>query len=181
VTDDKSRPATLGDVLDAMSDLQTKLRRLEREEGSGVLRDTLVQAEQELGEVQRQLRAAQAEQRHRATDRESAVDDRSDRSDRSDRGGRRGDSAAESLPGLRVTGISAELAPYFGEGSDRGLLVLQADSSWDPIQTGDVILRLNGMPVDVDRLRDVLDARRQVSIELLRRKRPVTFTLRPRD
>ncbi|HKG95401.1 MAG TPA: hypothetical protein VKA84_26005, partial [Gemmatimonadaceae bacterium] len=82
-----------------------------------------------------------------------------------------------ALPGLSVTAVGAELVAYFGEGSERGLLVLQADSSWAPIKTGDVIMSINGAPVTAQRLRSTLTSRRQSAVELLRRKRPLTVAL----
>jgi S1-C subfamily serine protease len=77
--------------------------------------------------------------------------------------------------------VSDDLADYFGEGSERGLLVLQAESSWDPIRAGDVILTVDGSAATADRLRDLADSRRPVRVELLRRRRQMTVTLHDRE
>jgi hypothetical protein len=83
----------------------------------------------------------------------------------------------ERLRGLRVTIVSDELEPYFGEGSARGLLVLEADESWAPIRTGDVIVRVDGAPATKESLRDALDSRRGTEVVLLRRRRSLIVTL----
>ena len=108
----------------------------------------------ELGTVERRLRAAQGEPRH-------------------------GESNAQSLPGLRTTAVGDELVAYFGEDSRGGLLVVEADSSWAPIRTGDVILSVDGEAADIGRLRNALDPRRETRVELLRRGRSLTVRLHP--
>ena len=138
----------------------------------------LAQVGEELGALRRRLRAAQeaveAADRRRNAEREATAEERSDRPTR------RSDRATESLPGLRLTTVTDELASYFGEESEGGLLVLEADSSWDPIQQGDVILRVNGARASAGLLRDVLDSRRESRVEVLRRRRSITLTLEPR-
>jgi S1-C subfamily serine protease len=52
-----------------------------------------------------------------------------------------------NFPGLRLTSVTPELAAYFGAGSEKGLLVLEASDEWTPLKTGDVVLKLNGRPV----------------------------------
>jgi hypothetical protein len=126
VADDRapSRQTTLAEVIDEMGRLQTQLRRLAQDEGSG------------------------------------------------------GRSLGETLvPGIQFTPVADELASYFGEGSERGLLVLQADQSWDPIRTGDVILRIDGASATADRLRAVVSSRGRSRVDVLRRKRPLSVTL----
>ena len=81
------------------------------------------------------------------------------------------------MPGLTLSPVSDDLADYFGDGSERGLLVLQADASWSPIRNGDVILSVDGAPVTADRLRAALDSRQSARIELLRRRRQMTVSL----
>jgi len=49
--------------------------------------------------------------------------------------------------GLRLTSVSPELASYFGAGSEKGLLVLEANDDWAPLLTGDVVLTHNGRAV----------------------------------
>jgi len=89
--------------------------------------------------------------------------------------------APETVPGLRVIPVGDELAVYFGDGSELGLLVLEADASWQPLRVGDVILRVDGVAADVDALRDAGASRAPVRIELLRRKRQVAVTLHARE
>jgi S1-C subfamily serine protease len=52
-----------------------------------------------------------------------------------------------NFDGLRLTSVSPDLASYFGAGSEKGLLVLEATADWAPLQTGDVVLSHNGRPV----------------------------------
>ena len=85
--------------------------------------------------------------------------------------------AREQVPGLEVSPVADEMVPYFGEGSESGLLVLKADRSWDPLRPGDVILRVDDQMVTLDRLRAAPTARRGATIELIRRKRVTTVTV----
>ncbi|HEY7407834.1 MAG TPA: hypothetical protein VH638_06165, partial [Gemmatimonadaceae bacterium] len=87
------------------------------------------------------------------------------------------DDVPERLRGLRVTVVSEELEPYFGEGSARGLLVLEADESWAPIRTGDVIVRVDGAPATEESLREAMESRRSTEVELLRRRRSIIVSL----
>ena len=146
--------ATMKGVIDGISELRAQLHRLMQDETVAARRDTLMLAELELGTVERRLRAAQGEPRH-------------------------DESSGQSLPGLRVTAVGDELVVYFGEDSRGGLLVLEADSSWAPIRTGDVILSVDGEAADIGRLRNALDPRRETRVELLRRGRSLRVTLHP--
>ena len=92
-----------------------------------------------------------------------------------------GGSGGSGLPGLRVSTVDYDLALYFGEGSERGLLVLEADPSWSPLRSGDVITMLDDGPPDVARLREAFQSRRPVRVTLLRRKRPLNVTLSGRE
>jgi len=148
------RPATLKAVIDGISEMRGQLHRLMQDEAVAARRDTLMLADLELGTVERRLRAAQGEPRH-------------------------GESNAQSLPGLRTTAVGDELVAYFGEDSRGGLLVVEADSSWAPIRTGDVILSVDGEAADIGRLRNALDPRRETRVELLRRGRSLTVRLHP--
>ena len=148
------RPATLKAVIDGISEMRAQLHRLMQDEAVAARRDTLMLADLELGTVERRLRAAQGEPRH-------------------------GESNAQSLPGLRTTAVGDELVAYFGEDSRGGLLVVEADSSWAPIRTGDVILSVDGEAADIGRLRNALDPRRETRVELLRRGRSLTVRLHP--
>ena len=148
------RPATLKAVIDGISEMRAQLHRLMQDEAVAARRDTLMLADLELGTVERRLRAAQGEPRH-------------------------DESNAQSLPGLRTTAVGDELVAYFGEDSRGGLLVVEADSSWAPIRTGDVILSVDGEAADIGRLRNALDPRRETRVELLRRGRSLTVRLHP--
>jgi S1-C subfamily serine protease len=161
--------ATLAGAMQSLVDLQSQLRRLADDEGSSALADSLLQAARDLGAIQRRLRSAQTDQRRRG-------DDSSDRPTP-----RRGASSNTDVPGLSLSQVSDDLADYFGDGSDRGLLVLQADASWSPVRNGDVILSVDGAPVTPSRLRDARDSRQPVRVELLRRRRQMTVTLNSRE
>jgi S1-C subfamily serine protease len=154
--DDSSSPESIATVLDGLSALQAQLRRLERGEGASATLDSLTQIEQDLGAIRRRLRDLQAISERRASARSPSDD---------------------AIPGLSVSTVADDLVPYFGDGSEAGLLVLKADDSWDPLRAGDVILRINGAPATADRLRAVHDSRRSSSVEILRRKRSLTLTL----
>ena len=165
------RATTLTGAMQTLADLQTQLRRLADDEGSTALADTLLQAARDVGAIQRRIRAAQADQQRRRSD---------DGFDRSS--SRRGASSSNSdVPGLSLSPVSDDLSDYFGDGSERGLLVLQADAAWSPIRNGDVILSVDGAPVTPSRLRDARDARQPVRVELLRRRRQMTVTLNARE
>jgi S1-C subfamily serine protease len=58
-----------------------------------------------------------------------------------------GDNETVWLDGLRLARVDGELASYFGDGSNRGLLVLDVSDRWRGIREGDVILRLDGRAV----------------------------------
>lgn len=96
---------------------------------------------------------------------------------REDVGDVRAAAAPAALPGLRVAPVTPDLARYFGGSSERGLLVVQADSTWDPIRTGNVLVRVDGAPADAARLRSAFSGRQQSTIAFLRRGRVLTVTL----
>jgi S1-C subfamily serine protease len=162
--------ATLPGAMQTLVELQSQLRRLADDEGNSALADSLLQAARDLGAIQRRLRAAQLEQRRRP-------DDSSDRPTAA----RRGASSSNDVPGLSLSPVSEDLADYFGDGSERGLLVLQADAAWSPVRNGDVILSVDGSPVTPSRLRDARDSRQPVRVELLRRRRQMSVTLNARE
>ena len=164
--------ATLPGAMQSLVELQSQLRRLADDEGNSALADSLLQAARDLGAIQRRLRAAQLEQRRRP-------EDSSDRATTAT--ARRGASSNSDVPGLSLSPVSEDLADYFGDGSERGLLVLQADAAWSPIRNGDVILSIDGSPVNPSRLRDARDSRQPVRVELLRRRRQMSVTLNARE
>ena len=173
-TDATSRATTFTGAMQTLGDLQSQLRRLADDEGATPLADTLLQAARDIGVIQRRLRAAQADQQRRRSD--DNVDRPSSR-----RGGWSSSSNSSDVPGLSLSPVSDDLSDYFGDGSERGLLVLQADAAWSPIRNGDVILSVDGAPVSPSRLRDARDSRQPVRVELLRRRRQMTVTLNGRE
>lgn len=164
--DASTKPTTVANAIQALSDLQAQLRRMSDDEGMSPLGDSLAQSARDLAMIQRRLRTAQ-EMRRRS-------DDFGDRSST-----KRG--STTDVPGLTLSPVSDDLADYFGDGSERGLLVLQADASWSPIRNGDVLLSIDGAPVTADRLRAAVEARQSARIELLRRRRQMTVTLGQRE
>ena len=155
---------TLLDVIATLRETQSQLHDLVATERAGAVRDTLAQAALELAELQRRLQMAEVQRRRRM--------------ERGRRGADEGiEETAGSLRGLRISAVGDELEPYFGEGSAGGLLVLEADESWAPIRTGDVILRVEGRPATLESLRNALDSRRSTEVELLRRRRSLIVTL----
>lgn len=166
VAGEPSRAPSVSSAIQTIVELQAQLRRLADDQGGTQLGDSLAQSARDLGQIQRRLRAAQIEQQRRRSD---------DSGDRPV-----AQRVGSDVPGLSLSTVSDDLSDYFGEGSERGLLVLQAESSWDPIRPGDVLLTVDGAPASADRLRDAADARRPVRIELLRRRRQMTVTLHDR-
>jgi len=153
------------DVIASLRETQADLHRIVANE-SGRVRDSLAQMEIEIAELQRRLQLVEVQRRRRMEgDRRRGSDDVGD------------DDPAESLRGLRVTVVSEELEPYFGEGSARGLLVLEVDESWAPIRAGDVIVRIDGAPATTESLRDAKDSRGSTEVELLRRRRSLIVSL----
>jgi C-terminal processing protease CtpA/Prc len=74
------------------------------------------------------------------------------------------------IPGLCVTKVNADLAAYFGDGAERGLLVLKAEPPFDDLRAGDVLLSVNDKLVrsgDNGKLEFKVDAKNRV--EFLRK------------
>ena len=154
------------DIISALREAQTQLNELVTNE-TGAVRDSLEQTALEIAELQRRLQLVEVQRRRRMErDRRRSSDDV-----------RGGDDAPAGLRGLRVTVVSEELESYFGEGSARGLLVLEADESWEPIRTGDVIVRVDGAPATTQSLRDAMESRRSTEVEILRRRRSLVVSL----
>lgn len=188
---------TLDAIVQAMGELQAQVRKLLQEEGPGALRRALDNADQQIHELQRQLREIQAERQRAAEEARLAEEARKaeearraeeaaraaertrlEREAEEARSARRDEGDWTGLSGLRVTRISEDLAAYFGEGSERGLLVLEADPSWEPLRAGDIILRVNGARIySADRLGNQLDPRQENTVEVLRRGRSLTMTV----
>ena len=145
------------DIISSLRETQAELHRLVAKE-TGRVRDSLAQVELEVADLQRRLQVVEVERRRRMD-------------------GARVDDSAESLRGLRVTVVSEELEAYFGDGSARGLLVLEADESWAPIRAGDVIVRVDGAPATTESLQEARDSRGSTEVELLRRRRSIIVSL----
>jgi S1-C subfamily serine protease len=160
---DKARAPALATVLANMGELRGQLRRLMQTEDQSPLLDTIMQVALDLGALQNRLRDAQLLQQARSA------------------APRRGSVVDAAAWGLRVVAVSPEMASYFGEGSDQGLLVTEADSSFAPIRKGDVILRIDGNAVKVDGIREALDPGREERVDLLRGGRLISVLVHPRD
>lgn len=154
--DPAREPASIATVVDGIAALQAQLRRLEQNEGATATLDSLAQIEQDLGAIRRRLRDLQGSADRRPPARSPAGD---------------------AISGLSVSSVADDLAPYFGDGSEAGLLVLKADDSWSPLRAGDVILRVDNAAATVDRLHAARDGRRAITLDVLRRKRELTLTV----
>ena len=154
--DPAKAPESIATVVDGLAALQAQLRRLEQGEGATATLDSLSAIEQELGAIGRRLGELQVSADRRMTSRPSSGD---------------------AISGLSVSAVADDLAPYFGDGSESGILVLKADDSWSPLRAGDVILRVNGSAATADRLRAARDGRRAITLDVLRRKRELTLTV----
>jgi hypothetical protein len=86
-------------------------------------------------------------------------------------------SSGDTISGLNLTTVSPELATYFGEGAENGLLVLKANENWSPLRAGDVVLRIDGLVATTSRIRNLADARSPSSVEVLRRKRVIEVSI----
>lgn len=85
------------------------------------------------------------------------------------------------LGGLQLAPVNGDLASYFGAGSADGLLVLHADSTTD-LHSGDVILKVNGRSVRSDDEAHLsLNTRQDNSLEVLRKGKRETVTMKARD
>jgi S1-C subfamily serine protease len=82
-----------------------------------------------------------------------------------------GDGGTVAMSGLRMTRVNADLATYFGEGAEGGLLVTSSEGEvWKNLREGDVIVSVNGTPVrQGDRTRISLDSRQRTELEVLRK------------
>ena len=159
---------TLPIVTAAIEQQRVLLRRLARSEEADATSDSLVRIEQDLRAIVKRLREVQGtgEKTHQEPQQPAqpvtAVPS---------------DSGSATLPGLRVAPVGADLEYYFGEGSQGGLIVLSADSTWAPLHNGDIVIRIDGQSVDAARLRAALVSSDPVAIEILRQRRRMLLTL----
>lgn len=81
-----------------------------------------------------------------------------------------GESGTVALPGLTLTRVNADLASYFGAGSEGGLLVTRSSGQWDALHQGDVIVSVNGTPVRQEKeTRITMDAGGRNELEVIRK------------
>jgi serine protease Do len=81
-----------------------------------------------------------------------------------------------ALGGIRMSVVSDELSSYFGKGSENGLLVLDTNDDWRPLQAGDVILSVNGKAVrEGDHTSMTLDSEEATTFVVLRKGSRVTL------
>ena len=164
-TDKAPPPASLAEIMKTISLLQGQLKRLSESDSASGMNEALVAAERDMGGVRQRLSDAEAVQRRRAVSTRGQSDE----------------AQGETVAGLRLAPVTDDLAAYFGEGSQNGLLVVEADASWAPVRAGDIILRVDDMAVNRERLRDAHDSRDPTRVSLLRRFRQVTVTLHERE
>lgn len=84
------------------------------------------------------------------------------------------------IPGIRYAPVAPELASVVGEGTEGGLFVFFADSTWAPLQSGDVILRIDGRSVEPSRLRAAVGSSEPAAFEIIRQRRRMIVTLHGR-
>ena len=166
--DTQPAAVTLSSVVDGIGQLRNQLRQLARSENAGISPDSLDDADQQLGMLQRQLRDA-ASRQQRASAFPTVQDE----------GGSGNDALVGN--GLHLAPVNEALADYFGDEAVGGLLVVEADASWAPLRKGDVILRVNGTRPDAGRLRQAYATRRVVRVEILRRQRTMTVTIQSQE
>jgi hypothetical protein len=92
-----------------------------------------------------------------------------------------GDDAVFTLQGLQLARVNDDLAESLGRGSERGFLVLDTGDSWSGLRSGDVLIGVDGHPVQDGRAaRIALGASEDHSAEVIRdgRRRIVPVTVR---
>jgi hypothetical protein len=158
---------TLASVTNAIEAQRILLRRLARAEEADVKADSLVRIDQDLRAVIRRLHdvlsAGEKQHDQDAQQRAEPVPPV--------------DSSNASLPGLSIAPVAVGMEYYFGAGSEGGVIIITADSSWAPLRSGDVLLRIDGRNVDTSALRAALGSGEPVAIEILRERRRMLLTL----
>lgn len=156
--------------LDGMDGLEESMRplRIEIDNAKRAALDAQVMARQQADMARMQSRMA--------LERSRVADDWNDGGSRRSSGWISGGPGSTlTLGGLRVSVVSGALSSYFGKGSEDGLLVLDANDDWHPLQAGDVILSLNGKSVrDGDHTELSLDSDQDNTFVVLRKGSRVT-------
>ncbi len=155
--------------LDGMDGLEESMRplRIEIDNAKRAALDAQVMARQQADMARMQSRMA--------LERSRLNDDYFDDSRRSSGWVSGGPGSMLTLGGLRVSVVSGALSSYFGKGSEDGLLVLDANDEWHPLQAGDVILSLNGKSVrEGDHTELSLDSDQDNTFVVLRKGSRVT-------
>ena len=192
---------TLPTVTDGLEQQRVLLRRLARNEDDEAKSDSLLRIEQDLRVIVRRLRelgagggtfvSRQKEQKQSATGGgqtpgiplvlptpniptvQTPLNGLNSAPGTSNGGG-------TEIPGIRYAPVAPELASVVGEGTEGGLFVFFADSSWAPIQSGDVILRVDGRTVEPSRLRAAIGSPEPAAFEIIRQRRRIIVTLHGR-
>ena len=85
------------------------------------------------------------------------------------------------VSGIRMSPINSQLASYLGEGSERGLLILEISDKWEGLIAGDVLLSIDGRAVRKNGMSYVsLDESKDQCVRILRGGQTVKATLRMR-
>ena len=84
------------------------------------------------------------------------------------------------LPGIRFAPVAPDMVSVVGEGTEGGLFVFFADSTWSPVQSGDVVLRIDGQAADAARMRAALGSAEPAAFEVIRQRRRMIVTLHSR-
>jgi S1-C subfamily serine protease len=89
-----------------------------------------------------------------------------------------GEAYTLTMPGLKLTKVTGDLAEYFGDGSERGLLVVDAEGPWEGLRPGDIMLSVNGRLVRTgDDATVTYDPGRTNTIVVLRKGRRTTIEI----
>jgi len=194
---------TLPTVTDGLEQQRVLLRRLARNEDDEARSDSLLRVEQDLRVIVRRLRelgagggtfvSRQKDQKQPATGGGPTPGlplvlpapniptvQTPPNGLTSAPGASNGGGGGTDIPGIRYAPVAPELASVVGEGTEGGLFVFFADSTWAPLQSGDVILRIDGRSVEPSRLRVAIGSPEPAAFEIIRQRRRMIVTLHGR-
>ncbi len=90
-----------------------------------------------------------------------------------------GDDLTFSIRGMSLVTVSSDMKSYFGEGSERGLLVVEAGHRLSGVHAGDVVLAVNGKNVrDGERASLRFDTSKDNTFDVLRKGKKIAITVR---